>query len=163
LAWARPELWERVTPIIPSFDSALFEPWIEGKTAAAPPDATFTPGGYHSFEHRWALKEAFDLHAEIGADQIAARVAGLSGQLRDGLDDVPGVRVHAPAEKRLRSGVVTFSVDGISPYDIVERLSNEHRVSATVTPYAVPLARLGTCWMNTEDEVEAAIRGVRAL
>jgi len=163
IAWARPELWKRVTPTISSFDSRLFDAWIEGETPTAPAGVTFTPGGYHSFEHRWALKEAFDLHAAIGADQIASRVAELSAQLRDGLAGLPGVRVHAPAEERLRSGVVTFSLDDLDPYDTVERLTDDHRVTATVTPYAVPFARLGTCWLNTEAEVDAAVRAVRAL
>jgi selenocysteine lyase/cysteine desulfurase len=163
VAWARPELWDRLTPIIPTFDRGLYGAWIDGETGTAPPGAAFTPGGYHSFEHRWALKEAFELHARIGAPRIAGRIDQLSGQLRDGLSGVRGVRVHAPAEDALRSGVVTFTVEGLDPDDVVTRLLDEHRVSATVTPYAVPLARLGTCWLNTEQEVDAAIRAVAAL
>jgi selenocysteine lyase/cysteine desulfurase len=163
IAWARPELWERVTPVIPSFDSRLFDAWIAGESSTAPQGATFTPGGYHAFEHRWAVKEAFDLHARIGADRIAGRVAELGGALREGLSGLDGVRVHAPAEDRLRSGVVTFTVDGLDASETVQRLYDDHRVSATVTPYAVPFARLGTCWLNTEQEVDAAIEAVRAL
>ena len=39
-------------------------------------------------------------------------------------------------------------------------MSQTHRVQGTVTPYAVPLARLGTCWLNTEEEVDTAIEAV---
>jgi selenocysteine lyase/cysteine desulfurase len=163
IAWARPELWERVTPIIPTFDDGIYGAWIDGETGTAPPGAVFTPGGYHSFEHRWALREAFELHDRIGAAPIADRIDQLSGHLRDGLADVRGVRVHAPADPALRSGVVTFTVEGVDPDETVTRLLEDHRVSATVTPYAVPLARFGTCWLNTEQEVDAAIRAVAAL
>ena len=59
--------------------------------------------------------------------------------------------------------MVTFTVDGIDRFDVVDRLLDEHRVSATVTPYPVSYARLGACWLNTEDEIEAAIGAVREL
>jgi isopenicillin-N epimerase len=163
IAWARPEAWARLRPMIPSFDDRLFGPWIDGKIGTAPGGATFTPGGYHSFEHRWALNEAFDLHARIGARRIARRISTLSAQLRDGLSNAPKIRLHVPRESRLHSGVVCFSVDGVDPYDAIDRLYARNRVSASVTPYAVPLVRLGTCWVNTEAEVEAGIRAVRRL
>lgn len=163
VAWARPELWERVTPIIPTFDRRLFDAWIDGEPGVAPPGPTATPGGYHAFEHRWALREALELHDRVGARRIALRIADLSDQLRDGLAGAPGVRLRAPAEPRLHSGVVTFSVAGMEPWEAVDRMWDADRVSATVTPYALQLARLGTSWINTEDEVDAAIRSVRAL
>lgn len=163
VAWARPELWDRLTPVIPTLDDRVLAPWIDGEPSDAPPGVVFSPGGYHSFEHRWALEEAFDLHARIGARRIARRIDDLSGQLRDGLAGAQRVRVHAPAEERLHSGVVTFTVEGVADFDVVDRLFDEHSVSATVTPYAVSYARLGTCWLNTEDEVDATIRAVRAL
>jgi selenocysteine lyase/cysteine desulfurase len=163
VAWARPELWERVTPIIPTFDRRLFDAWIDGEQGVAPPGPTATPGGYHAFEHRWALREAFQLHDRVGAKRIARRVTELSDQLRDGLAGAEGIRVRTPAEPRLHSGVVTFSVAGMEPSEAVDRIWDADRVSATVTPYATQFARLGTSWINTEDEVDAAIRSVRAL
>ena len=163
VAWGSPELWERVTPVIPTLDDRALVPWIEGEPATAPPGVVFSPGGYHSFEHRWALEEAFDLHARVGARRIARRIDDLGGQLRDGLGGAPHVTLHAPEDERLHSGVVTFTVDGIDRFDVVDRLLDEHRVSATVTPYPVSYARLGACWLNTEDEIEAAIGAVREL
>jgi len=163
VAWARPELWERVTPVIPTLDDRVLVPWIEGEASTASPGVVFSPGGYHSFEHRWALEQAFDLHARIGAGRIAQRIEDLGDQLRDGLASAPNVQMHVPAEERLHSGVVTFTVKGIDNFAVIDRLFDEHSVSATVTPYATSYARVGACWLNTEDEIDAAIRGVRAL
>lgn len=152
--WGSEEAWRRVAPIIPSF---------RGAGEDSPPGHRMTPGGYHSFEHRWALTGAFDLHTAIGPERIAERVSDLSGGLRDGLSRIGGVTVHAPPEEALHSGVVTFSVDGLDGPEAVRRLWDEARVEGSVGPYEVQLARLGTCWLNTEAELEAAVRAVAEL
>ena len=154
LVWARPEAWGRISPTIPSWSG-----W--GRDDASPGSGA-TPGGYHSFEHRWALNEAFALHEQIGADRIAARIGELADRLRAGLREIDSVRLHVPAERRLHSGVVCFTVGRLGAGDAVGRLG-ERGVIASTTPYEVELARFGTHWINTEDEVDAAIEAVKAI
>lgn len=163
LAWATEEAWTRMTPIIPSWDDRLFGPWIDGAVGSAPPGPAFTPGGYHSFEHRWALADAFELQRQVGVERIGARIEALAARLRDGLADVRGVVVHAPPEAELRSGIVCFTVAGADPATVVRRLRDEHGVDASVAPYPVAYARLGTCWINTEQEVDAAVDAVASV
>ncbi|HEV2813103.1 MAG TPA: aminotransferase class V-fold PLP-dependent enzyme, partial [Solirubrobacteraceae bacterium] len=149
IVWARESAWERMAPTIPSF---------RGGSRGA----LLTPGGYHSFEHRWALNEAFALHDAIGPERIARRIDGLARRLRAGLKAIEGVTVHAPDDPVLHSGVVTFSVRGTEADALVDRLARRHGVLGSVTPYDIRLARFGTCWMNTRREVDAAIRAVAA-
>ena len=49
------------------------------------PGVLFTPGGYHSFEHRWALADAFTWQSGLGRDKVAARIHGLAKRLKDGI------------------------------------------------------------------------------
>jgi selenocysteine lyase/cysteine desulfurase len=42
-------------------------------------------------------------------------------------------------------------------------LQNEHRVIASVTPYATEYVRLGPSLANTDADVEKALRAVRDL
>ena len=163
MVWAGDAAWARLHPIIPSYAAALYGAWIAGATPAAPPGPTMTPGGYHSFEHRWALATAVRLQQRIGLDRIGARIAMLSQALRDGLGRIGGVTVHAPAEPALRSGVICCTVEGRPPQDVVRRLHDEHGIVATVTPYPVALVRFGTMHLNTPEEVEAACRAVQAI
>ena len=51
-----------------------------------------TPGGFHSFEHRWALPAAVEFHREIGPDRVAGRTRDLASRLKKGIDNLPGVR-----------------------------------------------------------------------
>ena len=56
LLWGRPAAWRRLEPTIPSFDGRAYEAWMNGESAPdGPPGPLLTPGGFHSFEHRWAL------------------------------------------------------------------------------------------------------------
>ena len=41
-----------------------------------------TPGGFHSFEHRWALAEAFAFHRAIGKRRVADRTRELATDLK---------------------------------------------------------------------------------
>ena len=121
-----------------------------------------TPGGFHSFEHRWALDRAFGLHQEIGKARVAARIQELNSQLKEGLAAMPGITLHTPRDPALSAGLVCFEVAGLSQQAVVDRL-RDRRIIATTTPYNPSYARLAAGLLNTPDEVETALRTVRAL
>ena len=145
LVWGRPGAWEAAQPTIPSFGGGAF-----------------TPGGFHSFEHRWALAEGFRFHASIGRRRVAAQIHAFASQLKEGLAAMPHVTLHTPRSRRLSAGLVCFEVRGLSPPSVVAAL-RRHGIVATVTPYAASYARLGPGVVNTPEEVEAALRAIRSL
>jgi selenocysteine lyase/cysteine desulfurase len=122
-----------------------------------------TPGGFHSFEHRWALAEAFRFHDQIGADAIANRTHALAAQLKEGLADIDGITVHTPAAAHLSSGIVCFSVDGIPSELIVDALETKLHVLASVTPYRQAFVRFMPSLVNAPDEIEEALLALRTL
>ena len=167
--WGRRDAWDAVTPTIPSFDVRAFVPWIAG--AEPPPTgipglpraAAMTPGGFHTFEHRWALREAFEFRRKIGRERAAARTHQLASRLKDGLRTIRGVRLITPASTKLSSGLVCLSVGDQDPADVVTRLYARSRIVASVTPYSTQYVRLGPSILNTPGEVDHALRAIRAL
>jgi selenocysteine lyase/cysteine desulfurase len=147
--WGR--RWGAVTPTIPSF------------TPGDGPGARHTPGGFHSFEHRWALADAFALREQQGPAQVAERIHALARRLKEGLAGVKGVRLITPMAGAVSSGLVCVDVDGRDPADVVRRLADEHDVIATVTPYAQRYVRFGTHITADEADVDAAIAAMRAV
>jgi selenocysteine lyase/cysteine desulfurase len=143
--WAAPHAWERVAPTIPTFDSGAYLSWLEGGApTGVPPGPFMTPGGFHSFEHRWALAQAFDFHAELGGRTRVARIThGLAARLKRGLAEIGGVTVRTPAAGSLSAGLVCAEVAGLDPGELVDRLREEHKVVASVTPYATRYVRFG--------------------
>ena len=162
--WASGRARELMRPTIPSFDDgASYGAWMAGTAPTGIPDgARLTPGGFHSFEHRWALQEAFRFHEAIGRRRIDTRVRQLTRRLQAGLSEIRGVRLRTPPSNTLSAGLVCFEVAGVDPAVVVQRLA-ARRIVASVTPYAVRYVRLGPGIVNTPAEIDAAVRAIAAL
>ena len=150
LLWARS--WDALDPVIPSFAGT-----------DEPGGAQLTPGGYHSVEHRWAVREAFDLHRRIGRHRIAERIAVQATRLKKGLATIPSVRLVTPDDPELSAGIVCCEIDGLDAFTATRRL-RAAGVVASVTPYQQQYLRFGPGIVTSPaqmDEVVAAVRGLR--
>jgi isopenicillin-N epimerase len=164
IVWGADDAWTACTATIPSFtDTEELFAWIESRAPGKPTDAlTMTPGGFHSFEHRWALAEAFDFQRTVGMEAVAKRTRELAGKLKEGLASMSGVTLHTPSDEAVSAGLVTFEVDGQRPDRVVDAL-REKGIVATVTPYAAEYVRLGTSVLVSEDDVDVALREIAAI
>ena len=164
LVWAEARNWARLRPVIPNFsDMESYNAWMEEREPRTANNAArMTPGGFHAFEHQWAMAAAFGMHEAMGRARVAARIRSLNDQLKASLAQDRRVRVHTPMSGDLSAGLVAFEVDGLSPDDVVKRLL-EQRIIASTSPYAVSYARLAPSLVNTPEEVERAAGAVHAL
>jgi selenocysteine lyase/cysteine desulfurase len=163
IVWARPEAWPRLAPMIPSFGPHTGK-WIGAlppETVVAP-GSLMTPGGFHSFEHRWALPEAFALHQAMGVDRVHTRVTELNTRCKQGLAEIRGVHVHTPMAPELSAGIIAFEIDGVGPDEYVERL-HEQGIIGSSSPYRVSYPRLAPSLLNDEDDVDRSVRAVAQL
>jgi selenocysteine lyase/cysteine desulfurase len=158
ILYATLEAWAVSSPDICSFDRM----WRTGPQM--PPAAEMTPGGFHSFEHRWALAEAFRFHGGIGKARIAKRIHQLNEQCRRGLAGMKHVRLLTPMSNEVSAGLVCFNVEGMKDTEVVARLK-EKKILASVTPrvYGVDCARFAPSLLTSPADVDASLRAVRAL
>jgi isopenicillin-N epimerase len=163
LIWGHSRAWPVAEAIIPTFNSEAFQMWMNAGEAKTPPKSVFmTPGGFHSFEHRWALNEAFAFHQAIGKARVTQRIYALNQQLKRGLAAMPRVRLHTPLSQELSAGIVCFEVAGLTPQQVVERL-RQRGIIASVTPYAISYARLAPGLLNSEEEIDTTLAVMREL
>jgi selenocysteine lyase/cysteine desulfurase len=162
LLWAASHAWERLAPTIPSFDPRAYIAWVEGRsTTQTPAGALMTPGGFHSFEHRWALPAALELHTRLGGRAaVARRTHALAGRLKEGLAEGPGVRLRTPRDDALSAGLVCAEVADLDPGEVVDELRERHRVVASVTPYRTRYVRFGPSVANSAKDVASAVAAV---
>ena len=163
LVWGKPTAWPAATATIPTFDDANYEMWMEIRPKAPIPiGAWMTPGGFHSFEHRWALDRAFQFHQSIGKPRVAERIHSLNRQLKEGLSKMPNVKLYTPLEDELSAGIVCFDVQGMQAQQVVDRLRTK-KIVASVTPYKTLYARLSPGLLNSPAEVDTALAALREL
>ena len=162
IIWGSERGWSRYAPVIPTFDRNAIGNWISNGARPVPPGSAATPGGYHSFEHRWALAQAFEFHLTIGRSAIATRTAGLALQLKEGLADISGVTVKTPMTAELSAGLVCCEIAGVSAAQATDRLRNR-KISASVTPYAQSYLRFGTSVVTDEGDVDRVLEAITGL
>ncbi len=136
--------------------------WVEPWRVVPKPGARM----HELFEHSFAAKVGFGVALgyanDLGLDNIAARIGALAELLRDRLGSVAGVAVADLGIER--SGIVTFSVDGSLPAEVVEHLTargintSVSRVTASQFDLAdrAPdgLVRASVHYFNTVDELD---------
>lgn len=158
--YARAEVLDRLAPAV----------FIDGRSAVWGNDGGYEllPGsqrfefGEFSYAAKVALGVATDYMLDIGIDPIAERVDSLATHLRTQLTSIDGVQVHD--EGRDRSGIVTFTVDGVAPLDMVAVLrANGVHTSAPARQAAQldlgargleQIVRAGVHYFNTNEELD---------
>jgi selenocysteine lyase/cysteine desulfurase len=163
MVWGRADAWKGNAGIIPCFEWGALQAWMHGQPPdALPPGPRTSPGGFQSYDHRWALPEAFHFHARIGRARVTARIHELATRCKDGLAKLPKVRLRTPRAEALSAGLVCFEVDGLQPADVVKRLL-ARKIVASDTPYAPSYARLTPSLLNTPEEVDRTVAEIAAL
>ncbi|TVQ08229.1 MAG: aminotransferase class V-fold PLP-dependent enzyme [Balneolaceae bacterium] len=162
IIWAGRDGWDRLVPTVPAFSPA-YGTWLgEYPEENLTFSDLFTPGGFHSFEHRWSLGEAFRMHMAIGKDKVQQRTHEFATIVKEELRKMPHVKLITPVSPELSSGITCFRVDGMEAGEVVERLHRKH-IIASASPYRISYPRLTPCIINTEEEVEASLRAVAEL
>jgi len=163
LVWGHPRAWPLAQAIIPTFDTDAYDMWMRViPPRLLPPAVSMTPGGFHSFEHRWALDQAFHFHQALGKSRVTRRIQDLNDQLKQGLAAMRRITLHTPLSHDLSAGIVCFEVAGMSPDQVVAELRRKGIV-ASVTPYATQYARMAPGLLNSEAEIETLLKEMRTL
>jgi selenocysteine lyase/cysteine desulfurase len=163
LVWGHPKAWPFTNGIIPTFNTDAYDMWTNDAPPHPIPQSVYmTPGGFHSFEHRWALDEAFAFHEAIGKSRVTERIHALNDRLKDGLATMKHVRLHTPRSRELSAGIVCFDIKGMKPPEVIERL-RQRNIMGSVTPYADHLARLAPSLLTSEEDVDRTIEAIHDL
>ena len=116
---------------------------------------------------RWVLAQ--------GVDRIRRHQVTETGRWLAALGEIPGVDVQGPAAPERRTGVISFTIEGMSPSEIGLRLDEEHGLLCRVGLHCAPAAhriqgtfptgsvRIAPGCFTTEEERRRAVTAVAAL
>lgn len=111
----------------------------------------------------WAgFREAIRFREQLRSGEAEEHSLSLASRAKAALSAVPGVSITSPLEGPGCSGLVTFSVEGWEPRDLVNALEAEHSISirAVSDPANV---RMSLAFFNTEGEVDGVAEAVRGM
>lgn len=146
-------------------------PWtVPGTPAQEPSARSRAEIGTYNHALVIGLGASVDIMASIGLSAIEARAAQLSKRFRDGLLEIPGVKILTPLEPGTSAGITSFMIQG---YDrarmeyLSTNLWDKQRVVVkaqwlTAPPRAELVAvRVSIAGFNSEDEVDRLVEGLR--
>ncbi len=107
----------------PAFLDLLGADWIAPHGYELRPDARRFENWESNLAAVAGLRAAVTYARSWGLGAIAERVGAMAEALRSRVAEVPGVRVHDLG--RHRSGIVTFTVDGVAAADVQARLRGQ--------------------------------------
>jgi isopenicillin-N epimerase len=147
---AAPNAWRHAIPTAPSFSGSD----TQGRR--------FSPGGFHAYEHRFAINEAFEFHMDIGKERVEQRIHALTDHLVEGLAEMDHVDLRTPIDPELRAGIVTFEVDGHSTWPVLEHL-RAHDIIGSTTPGSFTIPRLAPGLLNDHAQIDKTLRAISEL
>lgn len=135
---------------------------------------TLKPGAerYEYGARPWPVYAGFgagmSLVENLGMDAIRQRSLELVQTARGSLADIPGVGMVSSARPEMASGLLTISVSGADPRELVRRMWEEHRVLAQWRHLARGAAtatgiRFSLAFFVSKQDIERAARALRAV
>jgi cysteine desulfurase / selenocysteine lyase len=112
---------------------------------------------------------------EQGIEQIRAHELALLRQLMDGLATIDGLTIYGPRDPARKTGVVLFTIDGVDPAEIGDRLDQEFGIAVRVGLHCAPQAhrtlgtfpiggvRMSPGYFNTAEEIDRAVEAVSRI
>jgi selenocysteine lyase/cysteine desulfurase len=166
--YVRRALLDKLEPITLDLHAAR---WTARDRYEVRPDARRFECWEMTYAGKLALGVAVDYALGFGLDAIRDRIAKVAGALREGLAAVPGATVRDLGV--VRSGIVSFTLEGREPAWIMARLREQginvwtsSRASTLLDMEARHLdsvVRASVHYYNTEDEVDRFCAAIRAL
>jgi cysteine desulfurase/selenocysteine lyase len=166
--YVRHDLIEALEP--PLLDLHAAE-WQADGSYRIRPDARRFENWETNYATKIGLGVAVDYALGWGLEAIRERVYGLAAQLRERLDDTPGVQTHDLGEERC--AIVTFSVAGRSTEEVVAALAGD-RINVSLSPGGYSrldfgprglesLVRASVHYYNDGDELDRLVERVVRL
>lgn len=136
--------------------------WIAADRYEIRSDARRFENWETNFAGKIGLGVAMDYAMQWGVEGIWRRIKALSYQLRSQLSPLPGVIVRDRGVTQC--GIVTFTVEGLSPEEIQDRLAQEH-INVSIARREgmlldmeerglTSMVRASVHYYNSEEEVE---------
>ena len=121
------------------------------------------------------LAAALRFLRETGLPRIHEKESQLMRRFYAGVREIPGIRVYGDFDAEERAAIVSLNLGDYASGEVSDALAEEYDIATRPGAHCAPrmhralgteeqgAVRFSFSWYNTEDEVDAAVRALRAL
>ena len=144
--------------------------WVEDRSSTWNVLPHKFEAGTPNVEGAVALAAACDYLDGLGMDAVRAHEVALTAEAMAALGALPGVTLHGGPDAAARSGVVSFTLDGVHPHDVATALdvagvcvrAGHHCAQPLMRALGVPATVRASFWVyNTSEDVARLVHAVR--
>jgi cysteine desulfurase/selenocysteine lyase len=120
-------------------------------------------GGFRNFAAIIGLQTSLSFLIGLGIANIREKIIGLANLLREELAKIPQVKLYGPDDHTKRTSIVSFTIEGKSPQDIIPILERQGIVLALREISDQKIMRASPHFFNTESEILKLVSTVKKL
>lgn len=120
-------------------------------------------GGFRNFAAIVGLQNSISFLMGLGIANIREKIIGLANLLRGELEKIPGITLYGPEDQSKRTSIVSFTVDGKTPQEIVQMLEQQKMVLAVREIDNIKIVRASPHFFNTESQMLKLVDLIKRL
>jgi cysteine desulfurase/selenocysteine lyase len=119
--------------------------------------------GFRNYVGFVGLEESINYLLQFGLTNIRQKIINLSNLMRDELAKISGVTLYGPEEPSKRTSIVSFSIDGKEPQQVIEHLEAKKIILAVREILNKKILRVSPHFFNTKEEILKVVGEIRKL
>jgi len=119
--------------------------------------------GFRNYVGIVGLENSLSFLMQCGLDNIHKKITNLADLLRDELSKMPRISLFGPNDAKKRTSIVSFTLEGYEPQDVVEKLEKQKIVLAVREIYDKKIIRASPHLFNSEEEILKVVEAIKKL
>jgi cysteine desulfurase/selenocysteine lyase len=119
--------------------------------------------GFRNYVGFVGLEASIDYMLQFGLDNIHKKIMKLANLMRTELSKISGISLYGPDDESERTSIVSFTIDGQEPQQVVEKLEKEKIILAVREILDKKIIRASPHFFNSEAEIQKVVDEIRKL
>ena len=119
--------------------------------------------GFRNYVGMVGLEASVNYLTRYGIQNIRKKIINLSNQLHEELSKISGITLYGPDDPDKRTSIISFTLEGHKPEEIVEKLEKQKIILAVREIFDKKIVRVSPHFFNNDLEIEKVIDAIKKL
>ncbi len=119
--------------------------------------------GFRNYVGFVGLEASINYMLQFGLDNIQKKIMNISNLMRTELSKISGITLYGPEDESKRTSIVSFTIDGKDPQQVVEKLERKKIILAVREILDKKIVRASPHFFNSEAEIQKVVEEIKKL